>query len=585
MSLGHGAISGLATANNIVWTATFTPSNVETLTAQISVGSRFTAASGDFGREGQSAAFTIDRIAPAVTVSTIAAARDGTGADIDGTLSAALGSGDVLKVFRDNALLGNATVTGTNWHYDDTSALASGTYQYTARAQDAAGNQGTQSNQAPLLVATFLPAPSITLNDTLLSLADASAAVTFTFSEAVTGFDAADISVTSGHGAISGLTTANNIVWTATFTPSNVETQAAKVSVGNQYTSNVGGKLGTAGESALFAIDRIAPTVTVATIAATKDGTGANIDGTISAALGLGDALKVFRDNTLLGNATVTSTSWHYDDLTALANGTYQYTARAMDAAGNQGTQSGQAALVVAPPTDFALTLNTLETGSYGKGFNGTNDADGRVKGSFTGTNQNLMLSLTGFDIDWATEVRILLNGTQFGYLTPTPDNGTGPTEFTILAGQQQPGTNVITFINSNTTYLWGITNVMLHSVPSTDFALAMGVLETGHYGKGFAGANDADGRVTGRFTGTSQDLVLSLTGFDIDWATEIRVLLNGTQFGYLTTTANNGTGPTEFTIPVSQQQPGANVLTFISSNPAWLWGITDLKIEPVTIV
>ncbi len=86
---------------------------------------------------------------------------------------------EVTKVYRDGNLLGNANVTTTSWHYDDTTALANGTYQYTARAFDAAGNQGSQSGQAPLVVATYLPAPSVTINDALLSLADATATVTF----------------------------------------------------------------------------------------------------------------------------------------------------------------------------------------------------------------------------------------------------------------------------------------------------------------------------------------------------------------------------------------------------------------------
>ena len=117
----------------------------------------------------------------------------------------------------------------------------------------------------------------------LLSLADAGATVTFTFPKRLRVFPASDISVSPGHGAISGLTTANNIVWTATFTPANVETGArgflsATVLLDDRH-------FGREGESAPFAIDRIAPGITVNSIAATKDGTGANVDGTLSAAL------------------------------------------------------------------------------------------------------------------------------------------------------------------------------------------------------------------------------------------------------------------------------------------------------------
>jgi subtilisin family serine protease len=584
VSTGHGAISGLTTANNVVWTATFTPTNVETQGARISVGNRFTSFTGAFGRSGQSEAFAIDRVAPTATVTSIAAARDGTGADIDGGLSAPLGSGEVLKVFRNGASLGNATVTGTSWRFDDTTALADGTYQYTARPVDPAGNEGSLSGQAPLVVASSLPAPTITISDTLLTLADPLPTVTFTFSEAVTGFDDTDISVTPGHGSLFGLTTANNVVWTATFTPANVETQSARVSVGDQYGSSVGGKLGTAGQSAAFTIDRIAPAATVTTIAAGRDGTGADVTGTLNALLGSGETLTVFRNGALLGNATVTGTNWLFDDLTALANGTYQYTARPFDSVGNAGTLSNEAALVVAPDIDFALVLNTLESGYWGQGFNGATDADGRIKASFTSTGKNLVLSLTGYDIDWATEVRVLLNGRQFAYLEVTPNDATGPSEIIIPASQQKSGTNVLTFANSNPTWAWGVTDLVLQNLPTTDFALTLGVTHTASYGKGFNGANDADGRVTGRFTSTGQDLVLSLTGFDIDWSTEVRVLLNGSQFGHLTTTPDNATGPSLLTIPASQQLPGVNVLTFVNGNASWLWGITDLLIAPATI-
>ena len=94
--------------------------------------------------------------------------------------------------------------------------------------------------------------------------------------------------------------------------------------------------------------------------------------------------------------------------------------------------------------------------------------------------------------------------GAQLAYLAPTPDNGTGPSEFTILASQQKAGTNVLTFFNSSTTWLWGVTDVMLQSIPKTYFVLTPGVSETGSYGKGFHGPNHADARVPGRSPGPS---------------------------------------------------------------------------------
>jgi len=308
------------------------------------------------------------------------------------------------------------------------------------------------------------PSPTIAISDTLLNLTDTSATVTITFPEAVTGFSIADLSVSSGHGSLSGLTTANNITWTATFTPTNVENQSAQIFAGNQFTTVSGGKFGREGASALFAIDRIAPSATVATIAATRDGTGANVDGTLSAALGSGDVLKVFRGGTLLGNATVTSTSWHYDDLTSLASGTYQYTARVVDAAANEGALSGQAPLVVTSVvTDFSLTLGVTNLNTFGNvppAFdpgNLYNDADGMVTASFTGTSQNLKLSVRDWDINTATEMEVLLNGVHLGYLTPTSPFASGNTFLTILASQQIAGTNVLTFLNNDYLNSWAI--------------------------------------------------------------------------------------------------------------------------------
>lgn len=64
-----------------------------------------------------------------------------------------------------------------------------------------------------------------------------------------------------------------------------------------------------------------------------------------------------------------------------------------------------------------------------------------------------------------------------------------------------------------------------------------------------------------------------------------MKVRLNGTDFGFLTTTPNNGTGPTELTIPAAQQMHGINVITFVNSNATWLWGGTDILVEPAPIV
>src|SRR5690606_18149026 len=59
-------------------------------------------------------------------------------------------------------------------------------------------------------------ASSIAISDTALA-AGQSATVTFTFNEPVTGFDLGDVAVPNA--TLAGLSTSDNIVWSATLTP------------------------------------------------------------------------------------------------------------------------------------------------------------------------------------------------------------------------------------------------------------------------------------------------------------------------------------------------------------------------------
>jgi hypothetical protein len=47
-----------------------------------------------------------------------------------------------------------------------------------------------------------------------------------------------------------------------------------------------------------------------------------------------------------------------------------------------------------------------------------------------------------------------LRSGSQFDYLTITPNNGTEPTELTITSSAQQQGVKVLAFLNGNVNWL-----------------------------------------------------------------------------------------------------------------------------------
>ncbi|MBV1917885.1 MAG: S8 family serine peptidase [Sphingomonadaceae bacterium] len=190
------------------------------------------------------------------------------------------------------------------------------------------------------------PSVAITIDDTELSLADSSATVTFTFSEPVQDFTLTDINVTSTHGSVAGLSSADNTIFTAVFTPANVETEAAQISIGTDYSDSLG-NAGQAGASDAFTIDRIAPTAVVSGVVADEGETGVDVEGGLSEALGTDEIVAVYRDGGYIGDADVSGTVWNLIDSEALIDGTYSYTARAIDGIGNEGAASIEGLLII----------------------------------------------------------------------------------------------------------------------------------------------------------------------------------------------------------------------------------------------
>ena len=92
--------------------------------------------------------------------------------------------------------------------------------------------------------------------------------------------------------------------------------------------------------------------------------------------------------------------------------------------------------------------------------------------------------------------------------------------------------------------------------------------------------------RSTSRLTvdGARLDLTLTLTGFDIDTANEVRVLVNDTQIGFLTKTPNNGVRTTRINIDNSlMNSDTGNTLRIEQVNPGWTWGVTNLVLSKST--
>ncbi|HIH0176811.1 TPA: Ig-like domain-containing protein, partial [Staphylococcus aureus] len=107
------------------------------------------------------------------------------------------------------------------------------------------------------------PTATIVVADNALKLGETSL-VTITFSEAVTGFTNADLTI--ANGTLTAVSSSNGgITWTATFTPtSNITDTTNLITLDNTGVSDAAGNTGTGTtDSNNYAVDTQRPTATI----------------------------------------------------------------------------------------------------------------------------------------------------------------------------------------------------------------------------------------------------------------------------------------------------------------------------------
>ncbi|MEE4922945.1 Ig-like domain-containing protein, partial [Pseudomonas alliivorans] len=130
---------------------------------------------------------------------------------------------------------------------------------------NASGNIGsgvTSSNN--YAIDTQRPTATVVVADNALSIGETSL-VTITFSEAVTGFTNADLTV--ANGTLSAVSSSDGgITWTATLTPTaGVTSPSNSVTLSNTGVTDLAGNTGSGlSVSNNYAIDSVRPTATVA---------------------------------------------------------------------------------------------------------------------------------------------------------------------------------------------------------------------------------------------------------------------------------------------------------------------------------
>jgi len=254
---------------------------------------------------------------------------------------------------------------------------------------------------------------------------------------------------------------------------------------------------------------------------------------------------------------------------------------------------SGNLALVGAPFSDdvasdsgsayvFDIDADRIDSRKYGYRFGGVVRHREAAERLFHASGSDLLLKMTGFDIDTRKEIRVLVNGTEIGFLSRTPNDGRGPSQLTIPARLLIGKNNTLRFEQLNPGWKWGVTDLLLSEIGGKGEleSLTLDNVDSGKYGFRFEGTNNHREALERPFNASGSDLMLTLTGFDIDIRQEVRVLINGTQIGFLSRTPNNKRGPTQLRIAQSLLSSTGNTMRIEQLNPGWIWGVTDLLLS-----
>ena len=258
--------------------------------------------------------------------------------------------------------LGTAVATGGNWSIDAALAESTTPYKVRAVATNAAGVTGQASDIVSVVIDTTAPTPPsapdlAAFDDSGLSSTDNitnQTSLTFTGTgetgSFVTIFNDADDNNKVDAGESLGTATVVAGSWTI---------DAALVGAAKPYSiksiaGDVAGNPSSISSGLAVTVDTTAPTQTATILTANDNvapGTGnipsggatndttLDFTGTLSAALEAGSVLNVYDGTSLLGQATVTGTTWTFTS-PVLSDKTHTFTAQVMDVAANTGTSS-----------------------------------------------------------------------------------------------------------------------------------------------------------------------------------------------------------------------------------------------------
>ncbi|SAG97196.1 type 1 secretion target domain-containng protein [Enterobacter hormaechei] len=387
------------------------------------------------GNNGQTThTLTVDTVAPAVTISTVADddivnnAEQLAGQTISGTTTAEQGQ-TVTVSFNGHSYQATVAANGS-WSVfvpgRDFLGLSDGDYTLTATVSDKAGNPGSATHDVTLNG----DVPTIAINtfaqDDIVNAAEHGTPLVISgTTDAPTG---QTVTITL-NGKTYTATVQNDGTWSYTVGSADVTALADGGSyVINAQVSNAIGN--SASDNHTVTVDLTAPSMGISIDSLQNDtGLSANdfitndsqvvVNGSLTAQLGNNEKAQISLDggNTWI-DLTVTGTTWRYTDGRTLTDGTYQYQVRVIDNAGNVGATDSQD--VVIDLTKSAAATITVDSVSQDTGLSDsdfiTSDNQISLKGTLgaaLGSGDHAQISLDG----GATWTDVSVSGLSWTYV------------------------------------------------------------------------------------------------------------------------------------------------------------------------
>ncbi|HCM9399715.1 TPA: Ig-like domain-containing protein [Enterobacter hormaechei subsp. steigerwaltii] len=432
VTLGGKTYTALV-ANDGTWTLNVPAADL----ANLSEGALTVTASVNdkAGNNGQTThTLTVDTVAPAVTISTVADddivnnAEQLAGQTISGTTTAEQGQ-TVTVSFNGHSYQATVAANGS-WSVfvpgRDFLGLSDGDYTITATVSDKAGNPGSATHDVTLNG----DVPTIAINtfaqDDIVNAAEHGTPLVISgTTDAPTG---QTVTITL-NGKTYTATVQNDGTWSYTVGSADVTALADGGSyVINAQVSNAIGN--SASDNHTVTVDLTAPSMGISIDSLQNDtGLSANdfitndsqvvVNGSLTAQLGNNEKAQISLDGgTTWIDLTVTGTTWRYTDGRTLTDGTYQYQVRVIDNAGNVGATDSQDVVIdLTKPAAATITVDSVsqDTGLSDSDFI-TSDNQISLKGTLgaaLGSGDHAQISLDG----GATWTDVSVSGLSWTYV------------------------------------------------------------------------------------------------------------------------------------------------------------------------